>query len=215
MYSAFSEYRRTVHAIVVEPPLVAFNWTMAWTPKAAAEGQPAGEPLWNTGMSMAEYEGGLRRRWWLCSGRPRAGTPPADWGVLAPTPAGDTQTAAQIRTAIEAMFRAENQFATIGAEGVLAAWSATATPDCDGGTNGRMSSGEELGERDRRTYEGLPQDYQRSLDTLVVEPPFAAYRTTFSGTLATGPFSVTAINLGQFQGGKLRRFWTHHQPPAR
>lgn len=66
LYSAFPDYHRTFHNVVVEPPYAAVRWTITGTQRGTLAGTPAtGRPMSLTGMSLFEFEGGRIRRWWL------------------------------------------------------------------------------------------------------------------------------------------------------
>lgn len=210
IYTAFPDYHRTVHTIVVEPPFASFRWTMTGTQRAVLRGWPlAGGPIWMAGQSMAEFEDGLLRRSWVSLSAPQPGVPPVNWGELAPTAAPNTQTAAQIRETLDGGFRAEKKLAELGIERVLDALAAYFTPDWDAGANGLMHTHAQVLEDYRTLYSTLPPDYLRTIEAVVVEPPFAAYRYTVTATYGGGAVRMPGMTLAQFAGGRLRRYWNH------
>lgn len=216
LYRSFPDLHRVIHTIVVEPPFVAFRWTMSGTQAGEFRGQPAtNQPGWFTGMTIGEFEDGRMRRFWLCSGplQPGSSCPP-EWAANAPTVEGDVQTAADIRAALEGAFRAEGDFANLGWEKVIAAWETICHDDPEAtlaltAINGQMFSREERDEDDRRFYASLPPDYRRTLDGLVIEPPFAAYRFTSTIPGRKRTTRVSGIGLAQFERGLARRCWLH------
>jgi predicted ester cyclase len=65
-FTAFPDYHRTFHNVVVEPPFAAFRWTMTGTHEGRFFGVPAtGRAVRVSGMSMAEFEAGRVRRSWV------------------------------------------------------------------------------------------------------------------------------------------------------
>ena len=72
LYTAFPDYHRTFHNIVVEPPFAAVQWTMTGTQQGEFLGQPAsGRAASLSAMSLFEFVGGRVRRWWIYANPPQ------------------------------------------------------------------------------------------------------------------------------------------------
>ncbi len=135
----------------------------------------------------------------------------------------DPQTAQDIRSALTRANRAENDIAGIGVEAVLQAWYEINAPDCEGSVNGQpLRPAVEMQASDRAFYSSF-SDFHRTMAALAVEPPFAAFRWTMtgiphggSGTSAdnTKTTALTGISFGEFDGGRMYRFWAFAAPLA-
>jgi len=225
LYTAFPDYHRTFHALVVEPPFAAFRWTMTGTQQGEFGGRgAAGQPMSATGMSLMEFEGGRNRRWWVFRSPGRDESVPAssDPEPVTRSASDDPQSAAAIRAALMGANRAENDLVRLGVEGVLAAWDGIISRDCEGATPGQpLRPHAEIREEDRAFYGAFP-DYHRTFHDILVESPFAAVRWTMTGT-QTGPFGgmpasgqrmrMSGMSLFEFEGGRVRRWWLYTNPP--
>ncbi len=127
----------------------------------------------------------------------------------------DPQSAAAIREALMRANRAENDLANLGVEGVLSVWDEILAPNYECSVNGQISGRAETLEGDRALFAAFP-DCRRAIHELVVEPPFAAYRWTMTGTHrdtylglpATGrTMSFSGMSLHEFEAGRIRRDW--------
>jgi steroid delta-isomerase-like uncharacterized protein len=135
----------------------------------------------------------------------------------------DPQSAAAIREALMRANRAENDLANIGVEGVIRAVDEFLAPNWEGGGNGQPDhSRADERESERALFTAVP-DYHRTFDNIVIEPPFAAVRWTFTGTHshtylglpATGrTVSNTGMSLFEFEAGRVRRSWIYFDTAA-
>ena len=133
----------------------------------------------------------------------------------------DPTSAEAIREAIMRAFRAGNDIANIGVEGVLRAWDEVIAPSCEGKSPGQpFRPISEIRKVDAAFYAAFP-DYHRTYHAVVVDLPFAAVHWTITGTQTgefrdmppTGrPVSVSGVSLIEFEGGRARRWWLYNDP---
>ncbi|MFN0147208.1 MAG: ester cyclase [Dehalococcoidia bacterium] len=122
--------------------------------------------------------------------------------------------AATIRAALTRMNEAENAAQRLGLDAMIAIFDDILSEDWEGTTNdGPVHGRVEERESERAMFSAFP-DYQRRFNTIIVEPPFAAFHWTFAGThtddfpgfpASGNRVEVSGISIVEFAGGRMRR----------
>jgi steroid delta-isomerase-like uncharacterized protein len=132
----------------------------------------------------------------------------------------DPQSAAAIREALMRANRAENDLANVGVEGVLSVLEEVLASNYETSINGQLSVRAETRESNREFYTAFP-DFHREMHELLIEPPFAAFRWTMTGTQrdtylglpATGrTINFSGMSMWEFEAGRVRRSWVSFDP---
>jgi predicted ester cyclase len=117
-----------------------------------------------------------------------------------------------IERALRALNAAENSLPRATVDAVISAIDQTMSRDVQGWMNGEHRPNREA-ERtiERLLFTDLP-DYHRSIERLIIDPPFAAIAWKMSGTSRSLDRPVEVSGCSQFQfddDGQIARYWIY------
>jgi hypothetical protein len=132
--------------------------------------------------------------------------------------ASQPQTGTVTRDMIEATFRAlnaaENNRPNTSVEKTIADADAMMAPDVEGWDNGVHKPDREVERQNERILFAAMPDYHRSIEHMVIDPPYGAFNWTITGTVFGKPTEVKGCSLFEFNAaGKIRRYWLYFNNP--
>ncbi|GLS98860.1 hypothetical protein GCM10007897_02380 [Sphingobium jiangsuense] len=118
-----------------------------------------------------------------------------------------------IERALSALNAAENARAQTSAEEVSAGIDKLMSPDVEGWRNG-VHVPDRATERavETRAFGALP-DYFRTIERVIIDPPFAATGWTIRGSFEGQPVEAPGSSQFEFgEDGLIRRYWMNFNP---
>jgi steroid delta-isomerase-like uncharacterized protein len=123
-------------------------------------------------------------------------------------------TRKMIEETLKVLNEAENMRPNTTVEGTIAAIDETMAPEVEGWNPRRGHTPNRAAERRAEgvLFEVI-QDYHRTFERIVADPPFAAFDWKISGTSGGKALEIFGCSIGEFnEQGKILRYWLYMDP---
>ena len=116
----------------------------------------------------------------------------------------------QIHGVLRRLNDGENRRAETTVEETIAAIDAVMADDVEGWTNGAHTPNREAERTTERVLFALMEDYRRTFDRVIVEPPFASVAWTITATVGGNAIEATGCTHFEVnEAGLIQRYWLY------